>query len=963
MMRVWKVGKYVILLITVYIICLIIGAAMNFNKTFPIGDAEILVEGSEDGNFYLMSTSSEDTRILKVNSDGKIVDRNVLKVSVDKNNVFAEYEGSTLVMSDGYIYCVKRWLDSTTMKVIKRAIVRLDLDNLAKAPETIRVYQGDVQNLPYAIKLVCDNNVLYVSLLIHDGRKACLEKVEFDSASRNWQPQRLINLTAAQNDRFSDVLFNLSGDFVVLTNGGRIYSYNEQHEAELIYPLPYESYDLSVSLIAVDKTHNVLYVHDAENGEIWYYDDSKWKSIFEDDLSQYNNVGLKKLISKGQYYLVYMDFIGNGKGMTVLAADAAPETDIYKLIITNGKQQYKIYDDIGCSTKIFIYDVIAQANDIFVYVFVVLFVIWFGVYVIRKGRKIVYKFILVLLPLLVLSFVVMGYKQITESQAVVMDFKISSAMVANHAVNNNLDHELVKRLVDDEQSYWNGVYQRIYKQIKMSGNVQFDDISVEVLSNNEVTGTGYEYVHNDVFLVKDGKLYTGVSNHAIYMSPMGTQYYEGTEKLFNDILKTGKPQVGDIVTKYYRYYVYASPILYDDEIVGILSTAFDRYSVTKFINDSVYLFVDTAVVILIALVIIMFVMFNIVLKPLNELKKAMEQIADGNYSVKLVNTRNDEFSYIRDVFNKMCDRLSSSIYRINNISESYFRFVPRHLFEVLEKTDILDIKIGDKKSINCIMVSHLLYNFNEIEQYIVSYGGSDLCNVIKFINRYFNVVCENLENFSGLLLTHDLNLTKIETMFLKSCSEAVRYSISIMRKLMCDDKLNEFVKLKTAIIVYKADVICGVIGEEDRAFSFVVSVEKDYMNEYIFNFENSGAKVIITEDIKEAIGNWSEINLRYIGYSLNTQNNENIGMYEILDCCDIEEQQQKESTLTMFKEALDLFYKKEFYSARNAFSNVVKKSPLDNIARWYLFLSDKYCGSNVKIHRLDLYGDKSVNVE
>ena len=61
----------------------------------------------------------------------------------------------------------------------------------------------------------------------------------------------------------------------------------------------------------------------------------------------------------------------------------------------------------------------------------------------------------------------------------------------------------------------------------------------------------------------------------------------------------------------------------------------------------------------------------------------------------------------------------------------------------------------------------------------------------------------------------------------------------------------------------------------------------------------------------------------------------------------------------MFQKALDLFYNKEFYLARNEFSNVIRKSPLDNIARWYLFLSEKYINDKViKDYNLALYGDK-----
>ena len=44
----------------------------------------------------------------------------------------------------------------------------------------------------------------------------------------------------------------------------------------------------------------------------------------------------------------------------------------------------------------------------------------------------------------------------------------------------------------------------------------------------------------------------------------------------------------------------------------------------------------------------------------------------------------------------------------------------------------------------------------------------------------------------------------------------------------------------------------------------------------------------------------------------------------------------KESDVS-FQNALKLFYSNDFYLARNAFNEVLKINPADEIARWYLF--------------------------
>ena len=49
-----------------------------------------------------------------------------------------------------------------------------------------------------------------------------------------------------------------------------------------------------------------------------------------------------------------------------------------------------------------------------------------------------------------------------------------------------------------------------------------------------------------------------------------------------------------------------------------------------------------------------------------------------------------------------------------------------------------------------------------------------------------------------------------------------------------------------------------------------------------------------------------------------------------------------------WKEGLELYYKNDFYLARNIFLAVVKECPQDGIAKWYLFASEHYFNSGVE---------------
>lgn len=967
-MNIKKIKKYIVLIVIAFVASLVAGIFMSVNQEIKIKDLEVVVENAQDGNFYLMGAGSEDTRIMKVNSLGEVIDRKIMKVSNIFNNDLVEFEGCALEENDGYLYCVKRWIDDRTMQIFRRDIIRLDINNLSAEPVVLCSYKDESNMLPRVTGLVENNGFLYVSLVEQTGNKAYLDvinllKLEDD---KNYEVKRLLSIESQNNDKFSNASIKLDEkwvELVILTKSGRVYLYDQSYDFKLIYP---QSIELNnrATLFSVGRLDGNIYIYNQDNQELNIYKNDKLLSLEEKNIfiDKNNN---KNFINQSfldeSYVPLYFSFDDKNNTKIVLSTTNNSSNDDCKITRQTDDGQIKTLNNIKNSKKIVILEMTKNTLYVFVICLSILFVVAFIFWIIKKGRKIVYKFVLVIIPILAVAFTMLCYIQVENNKQVIFDLKLANAITVNHLAANNIDTSLVRELRDNENAYWDGTYQKIYDQMQISAK-GFSDISKDVLSENKVAGTDKNYISNDLFLIKNNKIYTGVSDRTGFMLPMGTEYFEGTEALFETLRKTGSPQQSSIISKIYSAGVYITPVIDNGEMIGILSTTFDVYTITKFISDSIMIFIKIAVLLLVSILLPIFIMFSVVLRPLKELEKAVEQLAKGDYSIRLIETGNDEFSYIRNTFNKMCDQLSGSIYRVNNISNSYFRFVPRHMFGILDKKDILDVKLGDKKNMECVLATHVLYNFDKIKRNILNHGGDGLSNIIKFVDKYFNILHTNLISRNGSLLSNELNINKIETIFLNGERQAVEYSIDIIKKLLLSEQLNNIIKLDTSIIIYKANILYGIIGEEKRSLPFVVSVDKDDMNDILLDFKSSGAKVIITEDIKQSLENWKELSLRHIGYSLANNKKRKILMYEVLNCCDITERQQKETTTESFRNALDLFYKKEFYLARNLFSDIVNQSPADNIARWYLFLSDKYCDKNIIDYKLELYGDKDFEI-
>ena len=95
--------------------------------------------------------------------------------------------------------------------------------------------------------------------------------------------------------------------------------------------------------------------------------------------------------------------------------------------------------------------------------------------------------------------------------------------------------------------------------------------------------------------------------------------------------------------------------------------------------------------------------------------------------------------------------------------------------------------------------------------------------------------------------------------------------------------------------------------------------------------------MVVTEDIlkREDMGE-----SRYIGYI--AVDDKKIRLYEIIDACPAKERQLKLVQRDKFEKTLNIFYKGDYYKARNQFSEILKDCPDDLITRWYIFESERY---------------------
>ena len=139
--------------------------------------------------------------------------------------------------------------------------------------------------------------------------------------------------------------------------------------------------------------------------------------------------------------------------------------------------------------------------------------------------------------------------------------------------------------------------------------------------------------------------------------------------------------------------------------------------------------------------------------------------------------------------------------------------------------------------------------------------------------------------------------------------------------------------------LYHEEFIYGVAGVSSQSLCYITSPNTRELEEYAVWFSGMRIPLVLTETVakREDAGQ-----LRYIGFINLSPDNRQIKLYEAIDAESARLRQLKLTTRGKFEETMELFYSKEYYLARNQFSEILKECPEDSLAKWYLFESERY---------------------
>lgn len=321
-------------------------------------------------------------------------------------------------------------------------------------------------------------------------------------------------------------------------------------------------------------------------------------------------------------------------------------------------------------------------------------------------------------------------------------------------------------------------------------------------------------------------------------------------------------------------------------------------------------------------------------RPVAVMTQQMNRVSDGNMTAREPVPGKDELCRMDGALQMMCMNLSVWDYEMACTIRSYKRFVPEKMPELLERPVAEEIHLGDSRRIVGNVGVFSIGNRAEARNTLEDDGFVD------FINHSFGIFRDCVAENHGWMLSSALRLSNMEALFPDSPADGVRAGLDFLGKLQVRPE-SAIPEPRACLILHKASFLYGIAGQEERLFPHLSSSELEFLGSFAQQFDEAGVRIVATADYWKQLKGCGFTG-RYIGFVSASERSGAYKLYEVLDAYPELERDVRRGYDQRFQEAINLFYHNDFYLARNTFSSLLRASPGDGIARWYLFACEHF---------------------
>lgn len=334
--------------------------------------------------------------------------------------------------------------------------------------------------------------------------------------------------------------------------------------------------------------------------------------------------------------------------------------------------------------------------------------------------------------------------------------------------------------------------------------------------------------------------------------------------------------------------------------------------------ENAYNTVLWAVLLTIVFVLLLFLNYFMLCKPLNRVERIVARLGDGKVKEdKLKIGGGKQFNSIEHGLNKINNNYRSKDNSLKKVNLETQKFVPKQFFKFLGKSSITELELGNQVKKKATTMYVKLDGIVSKEQ--------TLEERFNFLNSYIHVISPLIRKFGGFIdkYTDDGMLAVFaHSEHAIDCAHAITRAINIKNR---QNKTLPNVAQRVAIMT--GEVIFGIVGEEERKMPTIVSDVVSHVNKLDEICRMMSAKVVFTKSSLDDLPLNYKFLYRYIGKFNN-------GEHEIIAFEDIEVLPRDISSRLVkgksdFERGVMAYESGDYEEAAQLFSTALKICPND----------------------------------
>ncbi len=279
-------------------------------------------------------------------------------------------------------------------------------------------------------------------------------------------------------------------------------------------------------------------------------------------------------------------------------------------------------------------------------------------------------------------------------------------------------------------------------------------------------------------------------------------------------------------------------------------------------------------------------------------------------------------------------RVQERTVELNALNQAYERFVPREFLSHLHKKSITAVGLGDQ------VLQEMTMMFTDVRDFTTISAGLTPQENINFLNAYLGLVSPIIRQHNGFIDKYIGD--GVVALFPDRPEDAVQAAVAMQQALKEFNQTSGHPMIQIGAGLHTGPVMIGIIGEEERMQSTVISDAVNLTARLESLTKDYGVSIIISQPTMQALSAPDKYKTRRLDHVHIKGKPEPLIVHEIFEGDSVEIVAKKTATRQTFENGMDLYQSRQFAEASVHFSNVLREYPKDKAAEIYLERAARY---------------------